>query len=90
MAAETEELTGQALKDRAAELDIEGRSEMKADELRKAVAEAETADSEEADEDVAPEDEEDELVDDDENEDDEDSDRTATAVAAQLDQERQG
>lgn len=38
-----EKLTGDALKARAAELDIDGRSEMTADELRKAVAAAERA-----------------------------------------------
>lgn len=35
------ELKGDALKERAAELDIEGRSDMKADELRAAIAKAE-------------------------------------------------
>lgn len=39
----SEELAGQALHDRAAELDIEGRSGMTADELRAAVAKAEKA-----------------------------------------------
>lgn len=38
-----EKLTGDALKARAAELDIEGRTDMTADELRKAVAAAEQA-----------------------------------------------
>lgn len=38
-----EKLTGEALKARAAELDIDGRSELTADELRKAVAAAESA-----------------------------------------------
>lgn len=37
------QLTGKALDDRAKELDIEGRSDMSADELRAAVAEAEAA-----------------------------------------------
>lgn len=37
----TEELAGDALKDRAAELQIEGRSQLTADELRDAVTEAE-------------------------------------------------
>lgn len=36
-----EELRGQALRDRAAELDISGRSGMTASELRKAIADAE-------------------------------------------------
>jgi hypothetical protein len=36
--SEAEALAGQALKDRAAELEIEGRGSMKADELRDAVA----------------------------------------------------
>lgn len=39
----SEELAGQALHDRAAELEIEGRSSMTADELREAVAKAEKA-----------------------------------------------
>lgn len=39
----SEELAGQALHDRAADLDIEGRSGMTADELRAAVAKAEKA-----------------------------------------------
>lgn len=39
----SEELAGQALHDRAAELDIEGRSSMGADDLRAAVAKAEKA-----------------------------------------------
>lgn len=38
-----EPLTGDALKQRAAELEIEGRSQMSADELRDAVAQAERA-----------------------------------------------
>jgi hypothetical protein len=38
-----EVLTGDALKARAAELDIDGRSQMTADELRAAIAEAEAA-----------------------------------------------
>lgn len=38
---DTEDLAGQALKDRAAELEIEGRSQMNADELRAAIAEKE-------------------------------------------------
>lgn len=42
-----EKLTGDALNTRAAELDIEGRSEMTADEKRAAVAEAEENQSEE-------------------------------------------
>jgi len=46
---EGEELTGEALRDRAAELDIKGRSKMNADELRDAIAEAE-AEGEEVDE----------------------------------------
>jgi len=40
-AAEPEQLTGEALTERAAELDIEGRSKMSADELRAAIAAAE-------------------------------------------------
>lgn len=39
--APTDELQGEALEERARELDIEGRSEMSADELRSAVADAE-------------------------------------------------
>lgn len=39
----SEELAGQALHDRAADLEIEGRSSMTADELRAAVAKAEKA-----------------------------------------------
>jgi hypothetical protein len=39
--SESEVLTGKALDDRAKELGIEGRSNLGADELRKAVAEAE-------------------------------------------------
>jgi hypothetical protein len=38
-----DQLTGKALTDRAAELDIDGRSQMNADELRAAVAVAENA-----------------------------------------------
>ena len=37
----SDKLTGQELHDRAAELDIEGRSSMTADELRAAIAEVE-------------------------------------------------
>lgn len=44
MSPETEELTGDALKERASELDIEGRSQMNADQLRDAVARAEGGD----------------------------------------------
>lgn len=44
MSPDTQELTGDALKERAAELDIEGRSQMSADELRDAVAAAESGD----------------------------------------------
>lgn len=40
-----DQLTGKALTDRAAELDIDGRSQMNADELRAAVALAENAQS---------------------------------------------
>lgn len=40
-AGDSEELKGQALKDRAAELEIEGRGSMTADELREAIAKAE-------------------------------------------------
>lgn len=45
---EPEELTGKALKDRAAELDIDGRSKMDAAELRDAVAKAEEQEQEAA------------------------------------------
>lgn len=48
------ELAGDALHDRAAELDIEGRSSMSADELREAVAEAEDDLSEQVEVQVAP------------------------------------
>lgn len=41
--AQTKELAGDALKARAAELNIEGRSGMNADQLRQAIAEAEKA-----------------------------------------------
>lgn len=41
MAEDQEDLKGDALKERAAELDIEGRSSMNADELREAIAESE-------------------------------------------------
>lgn len=42
-ASEEEPLKGEALKERAAELDVSGRSSMTADELREAVAEEEGA-----------------------------------------------
>lgn len=45
----SEELTGEALTERARELDIHGRSNMNADELRAAIAEAEAADPVEED-----------------------------------------
>lgn len=48
--SESDELTGEDLRERAAELDIKGRSKMSADELRDAVAEAEAAEVEEVDE----------------------------------------
>jgi hypothetical protein len=44
-AGSTDKLTGDALKQRAQDLDIQGRGEMSADELRQAVAEAEGAGS---------------------------------------------
>jgi hypothetical protein len=47
MTPETEELTGDALSARAAELDIEGRSGMTADELRDAISDAEAGGSDE-------------------------------------------
>lgn len=47
----SEKLTGEALQDRARELDIEGRSGMSADELRAAIAEAEGAEESDASED---------------------------------------
>jgi hypothetical protein len=43
------QLTGDALKERAAELDIQGRSSMNADELRAAIEEAERDSDEEGD-----------------------------------------
>lgn len=49
--SDDDKLTGKALQDRAAELEIEGRSDLSADELRQAIAEAEDNDDNEEDDD---------------------------------------
>lgn len=52
--ATEEELKGDALHERAAELEIEGRSDMSADELRAAIAEAEGNGDADAGDDLSP------------------------------------